>query len=161
MKMQHSAGRLLLEGQTSICALTAGHTSILQHSKQHSAAGVWGPCYNCNSRVCPCAVVTLQVNIHIGADDAALLCEKYRHEDYPELTNYVAFRWATCPVRRTAQHTSTQLGMRSDLVYVPTSHHSSRCLRTSSARRLATCWQPNATCMWRQLTVQSEQISEW
>jgi hypothetical protein len=40
----------------------------------------------------------LQVNIHIGADDAALLCEKYRHEDYPELTNYVAFRWVTCLV---------------------------------------------------------------
>jgi hypothetical protein len=34
-----------------------------------------------------------QVNIHITSDEAALLCAKYKHDDFPELVNYVAFRW--------------------------------------------------------------------
>jgi hypothetical protein len=37
-------------------------------------------------------VWAVQVNIHLTPEEASLLCEKYRHDDYPELTNYVAFR---------------------------------------------------------------------
>lgn len=44
--------------------------------------------------VLPAANALLQVNIHITADEASLLCEKYKHDDYPELVNYVAFRCA-------------------------------------------------------------------
>jgi hypothetical protein len=38
-----------------------------------------------------------QVNIWLTAEQADLLCEKYSHDDYPELVNYVAFSHTVDP----------------------------------------------------------------
>eukprot|EP00775_Hariotina_reticulata_P008738 gene8738-8918_t len=39
----------------------------------------------------------VKVNIWLTAEQADLLCEKYSHEDYPELVNYVAFSHTVDP----------------------------------------------------------------
>jgi hypothetical protein len=38
-----------------------------------------------------------QVAIEVPAEDVALLVEKYRSSDYPELVNYIAFSCAVDP----------------------------------------------------------------
>lgn len=44
------------------------------------------------------AVLTcVQVNIRLLPEEAELLCEKYTHEDFPELVNYVAFSHTVDP----------------------------------------------------------------
>jgi hypothetical protein len=39
----------------------------------------------------------LQVGIRITDAESQLLCEKYYHEDFPELVNYVAFSHTVDP----------------------------------------------------------------
>lgn len=48
----------------------------------------------------------VQVNIHVAAGEAQLLIDKYTHDDFPELVNYVAFRWVnkTHPVACAEPH---------------------------------------------------------
>uniref|UniRef100_A0A383W0A7 Uncharacterized protein n=2 Tax=Tetradesmus obliquus TaxID=3088 RepID=A0A383W0A7_TETOB len=41
--------------------------------------------------------LSVKVNIRITPDEAALLIEKYTHEDFPELVNYVAFSHTVDP----------------------------------------------------------------
>lgn len=39
----------------------------------------------------------MQVNIRLLPEEADLLCEKYKHDDFPELVNYVAFSHTVDP----------------------------------------------------------------
>lgn len=43
------------------------------------------------------AFVCFQVGIRVSEEEGSLLAEKYYHEDYPELVNYVAFSHTVDP----------------------------------------------------------------